>query len=67
MKQKKSPTMVQLMIEQNQRIDRMETAFAAIIMNLIRHEPSVFRSGVLANCELALGKERYDYYVGLYS
>jgi hypothetical protein len=45
----------------------MERAIANIINNTIRLEDSVYKSGVLGNCEMALGKEKYQYYVDYYS
>ena len=57
---------VDVIMRQAEKICKLESALENIFMNAWRQEPSVFRSGILGNIEMALGKEKYNHLKEIY-
>jgi hypothetical protein len=64
---KEPPSMVDILIDLNRRKDEMENALKAIFMNTIHMEDCIYKSGVLGNIEMAIGREEYKRWEDLYS
>lgn len=67
---KQNTEIVDCLIEKNQDCERLEDALRAILINtLLRDFKSdiMYKSGVLHNIRIALGDEKYNYYVDVYS
>lgn len=65
----KNSDIINLLIKKNQYCQKLEDALAAILLNTLnRHfDDIMYKAGVLTNIKIALGEEKYNYYVELYS
>lgn len=64
------PSMADILIKLNQDKDKMEDALKAIFMNTINRDFNgdfIYKSGVLSNIEIAIGKEKIKEWEDLYT
>jgi ATP sulfurylase len=62
--------LVKVLIKKNQDCEKLEDALKAILLNTLHRKfnnDEVYKTGVLSNIEIALGKEEYDRLLELYS
>ena len=67
---KQNNKLVDCLIKKNQDCEKLEDALKAILMNTLHRDFNgdiMYKSGVLSNIRIALGEEKYDYFVELYS
>ena len=67
---KQNNELVDCLIKKNQDCEILEDALKAILMNTLHRDFNgdiMYKSGVLSNIRIALGEEKYNYFVELYS
>lgn len=66
----KNKEIIDCLIKKNQDCQKLEDALCAILMNTLHRDFNgdiMYKSGVLSNIRIALGEEKYNYFVELYS
>ena len=70
MGKKKTDDLVHCLIKSEQKCSLMENSLKAILMNTLNRtfdNDPFYKTGVLSSIQVALGKEKYDYWVEYYS
>ena len=62
--------LINLLTKKSQECDKLEETLGVIILNTLHRDFNgdiMYKSGVLGNIKEALGEEKYNHYVELYS